>query len=153
MALAFKQRRVATGIFRPLKTEKYLGNKLPIYRSSYEKAFFRFCDSNPSVLKWGSELAVIPYLHPLDKKVHRYIVDNFVLLKDSTNQIHKYLVEIKPKSQTQMPIQKKKKRKTLLFEQLQYAENQAKWEAANAWCKKNKCKFLILTENELFPKR
>ena len=155
MALAFRARRRAkAGTFRPLHLNKYLGTKLPTYRSSYERAFFRFCDQNNRVLKWGSEINTIPYMNPIDKKVHRYIVDNFVLLKDSMNEIHKYLVEIKPANQIKMPIQKSKKRnKRLIFEQLQYAENMAKWDAARQWCQKNQCKFLILNEYDLGIKK
>lgn len=154
MSLAFRKRsRTKTGIYQPLQIEKYLGAKFPVYRSSYERAFFRFCDSNPNVLRWGSENIVIPYLNPIDKKIHRYVVDNFVLLREK-EQIHKYVVEIKPRNQTIVPTRKTKKvSKRLVYEQVAYAENIAKWTAAKAWCQRNGCKFLILTEYDLGLKK
>ena len=41
--------------------EKYVGTKQPIYRSSWEFSFMRFCDTNPAIQKWASEAINIPY--------------------------------------------------------------------------------------------
>ncbi len=78
------------------------------------------------------------------------MVDNFILLKTKDNQIIKYLVEIKPLKQTLPPkTTNRKKKSTLIYEQVMFAINQAKWDAARAWCSNHNCKFLILSEKEL----
>ena len=97
--------------------------------------FFRFCDNNPNVLEWGSENVVVPYKSPVDNRMHRYFVDNFIVIREG-EQIKKYLVEIKPFKQTQLPTTKYKKRRHLLYEQKMYITNQAKWEAAKEYGKK-----------------
>lgn len=144
------RRQYVQGIFSPLHPEKYIGGHRPRFLSSYELKFMRFADNNPNVLKWGSENVVIPYLSPLDGRIHRYMVDNFLLLKTKEGQTIKYLVEIKPAKQTVAPKTKNRKNKrSLLYEQVMYAQNTAKWAAAKQWCIKNGCKFLILTEEHL----
>ena len=89
------------GIFTPVNQDKFIGNKA-IYRSGLELRFMRFCDSNDNVLRWGSENVIIPYISPLDGRVHKYYVDNFVIIKEG-EIIKKYLIEIKPSSQTAPP--------------------------------------------------
>ena len=64
------------GVFTPTNSEKFIGSKA-VYRSGLELKFFRFCDTNPNVLKWGSENVVVPYKSPLDNRVHKYYVDNY----------------------------------------------------------------------------
>jgi hypothetical protein len=39
--------------------------------------------------------------------------------------------------------------KSYIYECKTYAVNQAKWEAANEWCKDRKIEFKIVTEQEL----
>tara|TARA_R110000787_G_scaffold150097_1_gene264003 strand:- start:1890 stop:2327 length:438 start_codon:yes stop_codon:yes gene_type:complete len=135
------------GIFVPKNIDKFIGSKA-IYRSGLELKFFRFCDHNPNVLKWGSENIVIPYKSPLDNRMHRYYVDNYIELKEGNKTI-KYLVEIKPSKQTKPPTVKYKKKQHLIYEQRSYIINQAKWAAAKAYSKKIGGVFIILTEKEL----
>tara|TARA_R100000988_G_C3974764_1_gene153481 strand:+ start:621 stop:1058 length:438 start_codon:yes stop_codon:yes gene_type:complete len=135
------------GIFVPKNKDKFIGSKA-IYRSGLELKFFRFCDSNPNVLKWGSENVVIPYRSPIDHKMHRYFVDNYIEIKEGDKKI-KYLVEIKPSKQTKPPTVKYKKKRHLIYEQRCYAINQAKWSAAKEYSKKIGGVFIILTEKEL----
>lgn len=138
------------GVYRPINKEKYIGTKYPIYRSSYELRFMRWADSNRNVLKWGSENVIVPYVSPLDNRVHRYFVDNFVVIREGEH-IKKYLIEIKPSKQLQEPTKHgNKKRQTIIYEHSTYQVNQSKWTAAREWCKKNGCEFLILTEKDLF---
>ena len=138
------------GIYRPINSDKLVGATQATYRSSLELRFFKFLDTNPNVIKWGSENVAIPYVSPLDRKVHHYYIDNVVIIKESNNQLGKYLIEIKPKNQTRAPIQSgRKKQTTILYEQLMWAKNNAKWEAAKQFCAKKKWQFLILTEDEL----
>tara|TARA_R100001594_G_scaffold64482_1_gene98759 strand:+ start:200 stop:637 length:438 start_codon:yes stop_codon:yes gene_type:complete len=135
------------GIFVPKNKDKFIGSKA-VYRSGLELKFFRFCDSNPNVLKWGSENVVIPYRSPIDHKMHRYFVDNYIEIKEGDKKI-KYLVEIKPSKQTKPPTVKYKKKRHLIYEQRCYAINQAKWSAAKEYSKKIGGVFIILTEKEL----
>jgi len=69
----------------PTHPEKYNGdpNKI-ILRSSWEKRFCKFVDTNPNVIKWSSEAFRIPYISPLDGKLHNYIPDNLMTVR--TNQ-------------------------------------------------------------------
>lgn len=109
----------------------------------------RWADHNPNVLKWGSENVIIPYFHPIDKKYRRYFVDNYVVIREG-EVITKYLIEIKPSKQTVPPTtHKNKKPSTVLYENISYAVNISKWEAAQKFCKQKGYKFLILTEKEL----
>ena len=135
------------GIFVPKNKDKFIGSKA-VYRSGLELKFFRFCDSNPNVLKWGSENVVIPYRSPIDHKMHRYFVDNYIEIKEGDKKV-KYLVEIKPSKQTKPPTVKYKKKRHLIYEQRCYAINQAKWAAAKEYSKKIGGVFIILTEKEL----
>tara|TARA_R100000664_G_C2720443_1_gene114104 strand:- start:495 stop:932 length:438 start_codon:yes stop_codon:yes gene_type:complete len=135
------------GIFTPNNPDKFIGSKA-VYRSGLELKFFRFCDKNPNVKKWGSENVIVPYISPLDHKGHRYFVDNYIEILEGNN-LKKYLVEIKPSKQTKPPTTKYRKRRHLLYEQRAYVINQAKWEAARKYSKKIGCEFIILTEKEL----
>lgn len=138
------------GLYTPVNKQKYKGRGTPRYLSSWELKFFKWCDSNPDVLEWTSESIIIPYINPLDKKVHRYMVDNVVCLR-SGDKIEKYLIEIKPKKQTQPPTSHgNKKQSTVLYENMAYIKNIAKWESARKWCKRKGYKFQILTEEHLF---
>jgi hypothetical protein len=138
------------GIYRPIHPEKYIGGRsYAIYRSSYELRFMKWADMHNNVIKWGSESVAIPYQSPIDGRVHRYYIDNVVLIKEG-DTIGKYLIEIKPKSQTVQPISSgNKKPSTILYEQVMFATNMAKWNAAKAYCESKKWKFQILTETEL----
>ncbi len=138
------------GVFTPKNSEKFIGSKA-IYRSVLELIFFRFCDNNPNVIKWGSENVVVPYKSPLDNRVHKYYVDNFVTIKEGKDTIS-YLVEIKPSKQTKPPQTKYRKKQHLIYEQKAYVTNQAKWKAAREYCKKRGFTFIIITEKELYPK-
>lgn len=137
------------GRFKPTRPEKYVGNLNNIeYRSSWELKFMKWADNNPGVLKWTSEELVINYFSPVDQRNHRYFVDFAVLVKTRTGEQKKYAVEVKPFKETLPPTGTKKTRR-LLQETATYVTNQAKWAAADVWCKKNGMEFLVLTEKEL----
>jgi hypothetical protein len=142
-------RQYKQGVFKPNHPEKYKGTTPIIYRSGLELLFSRWCDRNDKVVQWGSESVVIPYISPLDGKVHRYFVD-YVLSLKVNEEFKKYIVEIKPSKQTQPPTNNsKKKRSTILYEQVEWARNSAKWEAANSWAKKKGWSFVVLTEKDI----
>ena len=139
------------GIFTPKNQDKFIGSKA-VYRSGLELKFFRFCDDNPNVIKWGSENIIVPYISPLDNRAHKYYVDNYIAIREG-NEVKKYLVEIKPSKQTKPPTVKYRKKQHLIYEQKQYVINQAKWKAAKDFCKKRGYAFIILTEKELIFKK
>lgn len=138
------------GKFSPKNIHKYRGDyRNIIYRSSWELKFMKYCDERDTVLEWGSEEIVIPYRSPLDNRIHRYFVDFYVKIKDSNNNITKYLIEIKPKKQTVEPKIPKKRTKSYIYEVTEYVKNQAKWSAAEDFCLDRNWKFMILTEDNL----
>jgi hypothetical protein len=130
----------------PIFPEKYTGDPSNIImRSSWETRFASWCDKNPSVLKWSSEETIIPYKCPTDNRIHRYFVD----FKITVTTGKTYLVEVKPKTQTQPPIYPGKKTQRYLQESLAFMKNQAKWEAASEFAKDRGWEFKIITEHEL----
>jgi len=138
------------GIYRPCHPEKYKGTWPVIFRSGLECSFMKWCDENSNVLEWSSESVVIPYVKPTDGRIHRYFVDNTVVLKDKTGNVHKYLIEIKPARETLPPVKTPRKRhNTLVAENYKYVINSAKWEAAKIWSEKNGYKFILITEKDL----
>jgi len=138
------------GRYQPNNPLKYKGNfRNIIYRSLWELKFMKYCDSNRNILEWGSEELFLPYRSPLDNKVHRYFPDFYIKVKESTGQIKKYIIEVKPKKQCIEPKPQKKKTRTYIYEVRQYAQNQAKWKAAEEYCLDRGYEFKILTEKEL----
>jgi len=137
------------GIFHPKRPHKYLGNATNIiYRSSWERRFFMYCDDTPGVLRWASEEFHIPYLSPIDQRVHRYFPDVWMEVQTASGQ-RVYLIEIKPKAQTELRAVKRKTRR-YLKEAVAVAINHAKWEAAREFCVERQWTFQILTEDHLF---
>lgn len=136
------------GIFKPKNKLKYIGKEDPVYRSGWELKFFRWADDNPNVVEWASEAVIIPYVSPIDHRVHRYYTDGVVAIRENNN-IKKYIIEIKPFTQTILPTKGRKRASTVMYETARYAQNQAKWDAAKKWCEKHGYSFLILTEKEL----
>lgn len=138
------------GKFKPKNPQKYKGDPTNIvYRSSWElKLMFRL-DDDPSVVSWGSEEIVIPYISPIDGKVHRYFVDFIVTRINSKGIKNTILIEVKPKSQTQPPKVPAKKTKKYLNEVFTWGVNEAKWKYATEYCKDRGWEFVIMTEVEL----
>jgi hypothetical protein len=138
------------GRYRIENIKKYKGDISDvIYRSSWELKFMRWCDSNPSVLEWGSETVIIPYRSPVDNIIHRYFVDFYIKIKDKDNKVLKYLIEIKPEKFTKPPPIPQKKTKSFIQEVFNYGINQSKWQAASSFCKDRGWQFLVLTERDL----
>ena len=137
--------KFARGKFQMKHPEKYIGNKVPTYRSSWEWSFMNFCDNNKSVQKWASEAIQIPYKDPLTGRQTVYVPDFFIQYVDKNSKMIVELIEIKPSSQ--QIIERVGKNK---YNQAQFIKNQAKWTAANLWCRQQGIKFRILNENDLF---
>ena len=113
----------------------------------------KYCDNNSNILEWGSEEIVLPYISPIDNRVHRYFPDFYIKVKENNGKIKKYIIEIKPKRQCMEPKVQQKKTKGYIYEVYEYVRNQAKWKAAEEWCKDRKWEFKVLTENELGIKK
>ena len=138
------------GKYSPEYPRKYKGDPTNIiYRSLWERKFMRYCDLNENVLEWGSEEIYVWYKSPVDRKSHRYFPDFYIKVKESTGQIKKYIIEIKPKKQTTPPPKPKRQTQGYIREAYEYAKNQAKWEAAREWCLDRGYEFKVFTEKEL----
>ena len=137
--------KFAQGRFTLKNANKYLGRKTPLYRSSWEFAFMRFCDESPSVAKWASESVKIPYKDPLTGKLTVYVPDFMIQYTDKNGRGHVELIEVKPENQM-----KKEHIGRDKFRQAQYVRNVAKWEAARYWCKRRKIYFRVINENDIF---
>ena len=138
------------GKYQPSYPKKYKGDPTNIiYRSLWERKFMVYCDMNENILEWGSEEVVVPYRSPIDNRYHRYFPDFYIKYKDKGGKIKKSLIEIKPFKQTMEPKVQKRKTKGYIYEVVEYAKNQAKWEAAREWCLDRGYEFKVLTENEL----
>ena len=142
------------GRFHPQNPQKYKGdvNNI-IYRSSWELKFMQWCDRNENIMEYGSEEFWIPYVSPVDNRVHRYFPDFIIKVKESNEEIKTYVIEVKPKRQTVPPKQKSRVTKSYLYEVQTYAVNQSKWNAADEWCKDRRLEFKVITEQELFGKK
>ena len=143
-----------SGRFKPKNYKKYKGDPTNVfYRSLWERRFMVYCDNNPNILEWGSEEIIIPYKSPLDKKTHRYFPDFFIKYKNSSGKIIREIIEVKPKRHLSPPKEPKRKTKRYLGEVNTYIVNQAKFKAAEEFCKDRKLGFRILTEEHLVPKK
>jgi hypothetical protein len=137
--------KFAQGIFTPKHPEKYVGNRLPFCRSSWETTFCMFCDNNPAVQQWSSEPVKIPYRDPLTGKHTVYVPDFLISYVDRYQKKHVEMVEIKPANQMIKEHVGKNP-----YNQAQFVKNQAKWAAASSWCQQQGIKFRVINEMDLF---
>lgn len=140
------------GIFKPKNKEKYAGDASQIiYRSLLERTFMKWLDENSNIIEWQSEEFCIPYLSPVDNRIHRYFPDFFVKHVTQDDKIQTTLIEVKPAKQCVAPKapSTRKGRKRFLKEAKTWAVNNAKWEAAEKWAKSNDCVFSIITEKDI----
>ena len=139
MARNFQQ-----GIYTVMNQHKYAGKGAPKFRSGWELAFMRFCDSNDHIITWSSESIQIPYRHPLTGKNTRYIPDFLIQYRNKNNQVVTELIEIKPKKQSIIESKANNRDRAVV------AVNYAKWDAAQKWCKRNGLVFREVTEEDIF---
>lgn len=136
-----KSSRYKQGMVNPLSCKKLfpqLQHDKIIYRSSYEYKFIMWLENSNKVKYWGSECFSIPYFY-IDGTTHRYYPDYFIEMMNGD----KYVVEIKPKNQTQQPINEN------CWAWKEYQKNLCKWRAAKEFCEKKGYIFKILTENTI----
>lgn len=139
------------GRFIPRNPEKYAGNPTRIvYRSLWELRVMRKFDADPNVLTWASEEVVVPYVNPLDNRVHRYFPDFLVKNRTRDDTIKITMIEVKPASQAAPPKHcDKKSRRKYISEAVAWQINNSKWEAARRYCSERGWTFAVLTEKSL----
>jgi len=139
------------GRYTPINPKKYKGNPSRIiYRSLWERKFMVYCDTNNSILEWGSEEVIIPYLSPWDGRVHRYFPDFYIKVREHNKTTKKYIIEIKPKKQCKPPVATPKRKTKKWFGEVKtWGINEAKWKYATKWCENNGMEFKILNEDHL----
>ena len=81
------------------------------------------------------------YLETVEENMETYSTNpRFIRLSSLPKQVH--FADNKPKK-------RKRVTKSYIYECQTYAVNQAKWKAADEWCKDRKIEFKIITEKEL----
>jgi hypothetical protein len=136
--------RFAQGVYEVKNTIKYVGKGKPRFRSGWEHAFMRFCDSNDNILQWASEAIAIPYKHPLTGKMTNYIPDFLITYRTKDNTTRAELIEIKPKKQSVLESKASARDRAIV------AVNYAKWDAATKWARRNGLMFRVVTEDDIF---
>lgn len=133
--------------------DKYIGTKMPVYKSSWEQRVMKFLDINENVRRWGYENVVIPYIG-IDGKKHDYYMDFYVEIYDKNNKLQKYLIEVKPIKDGKPPkkpkIRNKKAMQNYLYQLKTYKTNYLKWKSVLQYCKNKNIKFRVFTENKIF---
>lgn len=138
------------GYFKPRNPNKYLGDPTNIiYRSLWELKLMKYLDSHPAIISWASEEVIIPYRSPIDNKIHRYFPDFVIKKKTPQNTIETILIEVKPEKQVLEPKRQSKPTRRYIREVMTYGVNQAKWKAAEKYCKDRDWKFIVMTEHHL----
>lgn len=142
-------RKTYKGLYKPENPEKYLGDPSNIvFRSLWERHVMIFLDKNANVIKWGSEEIAIPYVSPIDGKVHRYFPD-FVVVAVEGSGYKTMILEVKPHKETVPPKPPKRKTKKYLTEEITYTVNMAKFTAAEKFCEEKGWTFQVITEHKL----
>ena len=139
------------GRYTPQNPKKYRGDyKNIIYRSLWERKFMVYCDQSNNIIEWGSEEVIIPYVSPLDGRIHRYFPDFYIKVKQASGKLKKFIIEVKPKKQCSPPNPNPNRRtKRWISEVRTWGVNEAKWKSAVDWCDNNGMEFKILTEDDL----
>jgi len=139
-----------SGLFRPKNPQKYVGDPNNIvYRSSWECRVMDWLDRNRDIISWASEELIVPYISPVDNRVHRYFPDFLVKARNKEGQLKTLMIEVKPKKQTQPPMQQRRITKQYITEVTTWGVNQAKWKAAEEYCLDRGWQFKIMTEEHL----
>lgn len=152
--------------------EKYIGDvNLIIYRSSWEFAFCKWCDSSPSILRWSSEPIKVPYydrvskleeckrqgLDPNNPKnwvIKNYNTDFWIEVDKGEGKTQKMFIEIKSSEKLKKPIPPSpsaplREQRKFNAQAKEYLINEAKFAALNAWAERSGAKFYVFTEKTL----
>lgn len=110
----------------------------------------QWLDQNNAVLRWGSEELAIPYVNPIKKDasgrpvISRYYPDFLIMYKDTSGNVLREIVEVKPYQETLLKPGMNER------EKMMYAVNQAKWKAAATFAEAQGAKFRVITEKTMF---
>jgi hypothetical protein len=136
--------KFAQGLYTIKNPSKYVGKGTPRYRSGWEHAFMRFCDTNENILQWASESITIPYRNPITGKQSIYVPDFLITYRNKANQMIAELIEIKPKKQSVVESKMNANARAIV------AVNYAKWDAATKWARRQGITFRVVTEDDIF---
>lgn len=133
--------------------KKYMGIGLvPIYKSRNELVVFSKLDNDANVIRWGYEILEIPYLNPIDRKIHKYKMDIYCEVKKGKDLL-RCLVEIKQSTDLTPPkkptLMKPTSKSRYNLAARAYAVNTAKWSAAIDLAKKTGFKLIFITEKDI----
>ena len=109
-------------------------------------------DTHQDVIWWSSEEKIIPYRSPVDGKIHRYFPDFLINTRNKQGLSETIMIEVKPAAQVAEPKRQSTVTKRYVNEVYTWGINQAKWKAAEEYCKDKGWKFMTLTEREIFGK-
>jgi hypothetical protein len=138
------------GFFKPKNPQKYKGDPTNIvYRSGWELKLMLYLDSRSDIINWCSEEIIIPYRSPIDNKIHRYYPDFKVTKINKDGKKETAIIEVKPLKETVPPKRQKEVTRKYLTEVTTWGVNEAKWKAAQEFCKDRGWSFHIFTEKEL----
>ncbi len=141
------------GFFKPKNPQKYKGDPSNIvYRSGWELRLMSHFDLHSDVLWWSSEERIVPYVSPVDGRVHRYFPDFLICVKTIEGKQQTIMIEVKPAAQTKEPPKRDKINKRYIQEVFTWGVNKSKWEAAEEYCKDRGWQFKVMTEREIFGK-
>jgi len=144
------------GYYNLLNPQKYIGDPHKIiFRSSWEKRFAMYCDTNERILAWSSEPMEIPYLNPVDREVKPYNVDFYVRVDQGEGKHKEYIIEVKPSRQLQQPQAPmgritEKKMESYTNAMKTYLVNLAKFKAAKDFATGRGWDFVVVTESFIF---
>lgn len=159
-------KKAKTGKFVPKNPGKVLEESCElVYKSSLERIIFLWCDNNANVVKWAYEPKThkIPYKRLSEAGFYSgtgstemgvYHPDIYVHHMNKAGKIEKWLIEIKPYSQSIVPkmpktFKSEKVKKTWMDKQYTFLKNKAKWETSERYCKSRNMKFMVMTEKTL----
>lgn len=130
--------------FTPTNPEKYVGQNIPYFRSSWERKFMETLDTHPSIIQWASESIKIPYINPFTNKYSVYIPDFLIIYDDKHNVRKTEIIEIKPLKETTLSEARSQRDKASV------ALNMFKWKAATAWAKQHGITFRVMNEADIY---
>lgn len=87
-------------------------------------------------------------MNPLTRRATVYIPDFIIVYVDADGATHSEVVEIKPSKESPFHSSIREARSQRAKASL--ILNQAKWQAAMAWCKRNGMTFRVMTESQIY---
>ena len=141
--------KIHQGYYVPKHPHKYIGDLSKIvFRSDWEYRFLRHCDNSDDIVRYASEPVAIPYLNPLDKRVHNYYIDFYIEMRNAEGRVSPWLIEVKPVKHTILPTEPKnptlKAMENHIGQVRRVLQNIAKFKAADNYAKQSGAVFGVL---------